>query len=97
MSGVLFLRLHVPYPSTASLGTTTIDTLTCNAHRSDQKILPVQRAASALGGVDLMAKRLLENGHRFGRQFVVFQPKYAYPMYVVTYQLPEKENNILRL
>ena len=36
---------------------------------------------------DHLAKTLLQNGNRFGRQHVVFQPKHAYPSYVVKYRM----------
>ena len=36
---------------------------------------------------DRLAKTLLQNGHRFGRQHVVFQSKHAYPAYVVKYRM----------
>ena len=34
-----------------------------------------------------VAKRLLENGDRFGRQYVVFQSRHVYPAYVVRYRM----------
>ena len=36
---------------------------------------------------DHLAKTLLQNGNRFGRQHVVFQSKHAYPAYVVRYRM----------
>ena len=51
---------------------------------SDLKVVPVQ--AAALAG-DHMAKTLLRNGSKYGEQFVVFQSKFAYPAYIVTYTM----------
>ena len=45
---------------------------------------------------DHLAKRLLQNGNRFGRQYVVFQARHAYPAYVVKYSL-EPDTAIAKL
>ena len=52
---------------------------------SDQQVPPVQ----VLAGRDTMAKELVDNGHRYGRQYVVFDNKQSYPAYVVTYTVPD--------
>lgn len=36
---------------------------------------------------DRLAQMLLQNGHRLGRQHVIYQSKRAYPAYVVTYRM----------
>ena len=36
---------------------------------------------------DRLARKLLQNGNRFGRQHVIFQARHAYPAYVVKYTL----------
>ena len=51
---------------------------------SDLKVPPVQLAA--MKG-DRMAQVLLRNGSEYGEQFVVFQSKFAYPAYVITYTM----------
>ena len=51
---------------------------------SDLKVLPVQMAAK---NGDRMAQVLLRNGSEYGEQFVVFQSKFAYPAYVITYNM----------
>ena len=38
---------------------------------------------------DRLAKKLLQNGNRFGRQHVVFQARHSYPAYVVKYSLDD--------
>ena len=35
-----------------------------------------------------MAQKLLEKGHVYGKQFVIFLAHRAYPTYVVTYSCP---------
>ena len=56
-------------------------------------MLMQQMAAKAK---DPLAKRLLQNGNRFGRQHVVFQARHSYPAYVVKYRL-EPDDAIAKL
>ena len=46
----------------------------------------LQQAAATVKH-DRLAKKILQNGNRFGRQHVVFQARHAYPAYVVKYSL----------
>ena len=46
----------------------------------------LQQAAATVKH-DRLAKKILQNGNRFGRQYVVFQARHAYPAYVVKYSL----------
>ena len=53
----------------------------CGTEWNQQK-LPVKSAATR---GDRMAKTLLREGNKYGKQFVVFLSRQAYPAYVVTY------------
>ena len=49
-------------------------------------VLCMQQTAARVRN-DPLAKTLLQNGNRFGRQHVVFQSKHAYPTYLVRYRM----------
>ena len=38
-----------------------------------------------------MAKKLLDEGHKYGRQYVVFENPQSYPAYVLTYTMPRTD------
>ena len=58
-----------------------------HSHAFTHKHLILMQQLAARAKQDRLAKRLLQNGNRFGRQHVVFQARHAYPAYVVKYSL----------
>ena len=57
----------------------------CTSVRGTEKDLKVPPLEFAVG--DDMAQVLFQNGSEYGEQFVVFQSKFAYPAYVITYTM----------
>ena len=55
--------------------------------QNDQEVSVVINRAST----DAMARELLDKGRKYGKQFVVFESRLAYPTYVVEYTLRRDE------